>query len=78
VSRAPAENVTGEVTVAPLAGEQIKTVLSTVAVHTAEATFAEAKRKVATRKTRSDITRAPFQKKKLKTKNPAYGPKGVT
>ena len=63
MSRAPAENVTGEVTVAPLAGEQIKTVLSTVAVHTAEATFAEAKMKVAARKARSEITGAPFQNK---------------
>lgn len=35
LSRAPAENVTGELTVAPLAGEQIFTVLSTVAVQAA-------------------------------------------
>ena len=55
LSRAPAEKVTGEVTVAPLAGEQILTVLSTVAVHTAEATFAEARRRVAARKARREI-----------------------
>jgi methyl coenzyme M reductase subunit C-like uncharacterized protein (methanogenesis marker protein 7) len=59
VSRAPAEKVTGEVTVAPLAGEQILTVLSTVAVHTAEATFAEARRRVAARKARREITWGP-------------------
>jgi hypothetical protein len=45
--------------VAPLAGEQILTVLSTVAVHTAEATFAEPRRRVAARKTRSEITWGP-------------------
>jgi methyl coenzyme M reductase subunit C-like uncharacterized protein (methanogenesis marker protein 7) len=70
VSRAPAENVTGEVTVAPLAGEQIKTVLSTVAVHTAEATFAEAKRKVAARKARIEITRGPISEQKLRSNLP--------
>jgi hypothetical protein len=37
LSRAPAEKVTGEFTVAPLAGEQILTVLSTVAVQAAQA-----------------------------------------
>ena len=39
-SLAAAENVTGELTVAPLTGEQIFTVLSTVAVHAACARFA--------------------------------------
>jgi hypothetical protein len=63
VSRAPAEKVTGEVTVAPLTGEQILTVLSTVAVHTAEATFADPRRRVAARKARSEIMRAPFRRK---------------
>lgn len=37
LSRAEAEKVTGEETVAPLAGEQILTVLSTVLVHWADA-----------------------------------------
>ena len=37
LSRAAAEKVTGEETVAPLAGEQILTVLSTVLVHWADA-----------------------------------------
>ena len=80
MSRAPAENVTGEVTVAPLAGEQIKTVLSTVAVHTAEATFAEAKRKVAARKARSEITRGPISEQKITFKfavNVMAGPECV-
>lgn len=63
LSRAAAEKVTGEVTVAPLAGEQILTVLSTVAVHAADAMLAEAKRKVAARKPRSEIIRGPVQKK---------------
>ena len=63
LSRAPAEKVTGELTVAPLAGEQILTVLSTVGVHAAKATFTEAKRKVAARRKRSEIMRAPFQNK---------------
>lgn len=63
VSRAPAEKVTGEFTVAPLAGEQILTVLSTVAVHAAEAKFAEARRRVAVSKARSDISGPPGQKK---------------
>lgn len=63
LSRAPAENVTGEVTVAPLAGEQILTVLSTVGVQTADAALADARRKVATRKPRRVFTRAPFQNK---------------
>jgi hypothetical protein len=60
VSRAPAEKVTGEVTVAPLAGEQILTVLLTVAVHAAEATFTEARRKVAARQARREIIRGPI------------------
>jgi hypothetical protein len=64
LSRAPAEKVTGEVTVAPLAGEQMLTVLSTVAVQTANATLAEAKRRVVARKPRSEIIRGPVQKKK--------------
>lgn len=48
---------------APLAGEQILTVLSTVAVHCAEAKLADTRRKVATRKPRRMFTRAPFQNK---------------
>lgn len=64
LSRAPAEKVTGEVTVAPLAGEQMLTVLSTVAVQTADARLAEAKRRVVARKPRSEIIRGPVQKKK--------------
>jgi hypothetical protein len=59
VSSAPAENVTGEVTVAPLAGEQILTVLLTVAVHAAEATFAEARRRVAASKARNEFIWGP-------------------
>jgi methyl coenzyme M reductase subunit C-like uncharacterized protein (methanogenesis marker protein 7) len=59
VSRAPAEKVTGEVTVAPLAGEQIFTVLSTVAVHCADAMLADARRRVAARKARREITVGP-------------------
>jgi len=62
VSRAPAEKVTGEVTVDPLAGEHILTVLLTVGVHAAVATFAEARRKVAARKTRSEIMRCPVSR----------------
>lgn len=72
MSRAPAEKVTGEVTVAPLPGEQILTVLSTVAVQTAEATFAEAKRRVAARKARREITGAPFQNKRLRIAESTY------
>lgn len=64
LSRAPAENVTGEVTVAPLAGEQILTVLSTVGVQTADAALADARRKVATRKPRREITRGPVSEQK--------------
>jgi hypothetical protein len=52
------------VTVAPLAGEQIFTVLSTVAVHTADATFAEAKRRVDASKARNEIIRGPQDQKK--------------
>ena len=65
LSRAPAENVTGEVTVAPLAGEQIFTVLSTVGVQTADAVLADAIRKVATRKPRRVFTRWPRFRTKL-------------
>lgn len=68
VSRAPAEKVTGEDTVAPLAGEHILTVLSTVVVHAAEATFAEARRKVAARRVRSEIIRGPVSETKLPAK----------
>jgi methyl coenzyme M reductase subunit C-like uncharacterized protein (methanogenesis marker protein 7) len=64
VSKAPAEKVTGEVTVAPLAGEQIFTVLLTVAVHAAEAMFAEARRRVAASKARKEIMRCPRDQKK--------------
>ena len=66
MSRAPAEKVTGEVTVAPLAGEQILTVLSTVAVHCADAKLADAKRNVAARKARSKFTKGPRFKAKLR------------
>ena len=66
LSRAPAENVTGELTVAPLAGVQMLTVLSTVAVQTADATLAEAKRKVAARKARSKFTWDPISKRKIR------------
>ncbi|HSK45711.1 MAG TPA: hypothetical protein VLA83_17675, partial [Candidatus Binatia bacterium] len=65
VSRAPAEKVTGEVTVAPLAGEQILTVLSTVAVHCADATLAEARRRIAARKPRREITRGPVSEQRF-------------
>ena len=52
---------------APLAGEHILTVLSTVAVQVcADTTPADAKRKDAARKTRSEITGAPFEKQKIK------------
>src|SRR5438270_760390 len=64
LSRAPAENVTGEATVAPLAGEPIFTVLSTVGVHTADATFAEARSRVAARKPRREITQGPISEQK--------------
>jgi hypothetical protein len=75
LSRAPAENVTGEVTVAPLAGEQILTVLSTVGVHTANAALADARRKVAARKPRKEITQGPVseQKKELPDQLPISG-----
>ena len=53
---------------APLAGEQILTVLLTVAVHAANATFAEAKRKVAARRVRSEIIRGPVSETKLPAK----------
>jgi hypothetical protein len=64
VSRAPAEKVTGEATVAPLAGEQILTVLSTVAVQTADAALADARTKVAARKPRREITQGPISEQK--------------
>jgi hypothetical protein len=64
VSRAPAEKVTGEATVAPLAGEQILTVLSSVAVQTADAALADARRKVAARKPRREITQGPISEQK--------------
>jgi hypothetical protein len=78
LSRAPAENVTGEVTVAPLAGEQILTVLSTVGVHTADAALADARRKVAARKPRKEITQGPVseQKKELPDQLPISGHTG--
>jgi len=66
LSLAPAENVTGEVTVAPLAGEQILTVLSTVGVQTADAALAEARRKVATRKPRRVFTRGPVSEQRVR------------
>lgn len=68
LSRAPAEKVTGELTVAPLAGEQILTVLSTVGVQTADAALADARRKVAARKPRREITQGPVSEKQ-KNKN---------
>jgi hypothetical protein len=58
LSRAAAEKVTGEVTVAPLAGEQMLTVLSTVAVHCADALATNAREKsiiVAAENVRSDM-----------------------
>ena len=65
LSRAPAEKVTGEVTVAPLAGEQIFTVLSTVGVHCADAFVANAReksRRDAAENPRNEITqRAPME-----------------
>lgn len=59
MSRAPAVNVTGELTVAPLAGEQIFTVLSTVAVQAAHARLVEqrvsAKNSIAVERVRENI-----------------------
>jgi hypothetical protein len=52
-SRAAAENVTGEFTVAPLAGEHILTVLSTVEVHVC----AEAEEAILREKIRRDAAR---------------------
>ena len=69
LSRAPAEKVTGELTVAPLAGEQILTVLSTVGVQTADAALADARRKVAVRKPRREITQGPISEQNLKSRN---------
>jgi hypothetical protein len=68
LSRAPAEKVTGEVTVAPLAGEQILTVLSTVVVHTADATLAHAReksRRDAAENPRMEITQGPRMEQSL-------------
>jgi methyl coenzyme M reductase subunit C-like uncharacterized protein (methanogenesis marker protein 7) len=62
LSRAPAEKVTGEVTVAPFAGEQILTVLSTVEVHCADAPAAhtrEKNRRDAAENPRIEITQGP-------------------
>jgi hypothetical protein len=62
LSRAPAENVTGDVTVAPLPGEQILTVLSTVGVHTADAPVAHAReksRRDAAENPRNEIMQGP-------------------
>ena len=64
VSRAPAENVTGEPTVAPLPGEQILTVLSVVAVQVCADTAwtkTNGKTNEETENTneRSDMTKAP-------------------
>lgn len=50
---------------APLAGEHILTVLLTVAVHAAEATFAEARRRVAASKARKEIMRGPPGSEKM-------------
>jgi methyl coenzyme M reductase subunit C-like uncharacterized protein (methanogenesis marker protein 7) len=64
LSRAAAEYVTGEVTVAPFAGEQILTVLSTVAAHCADARVAHAReksRRVTAENPRNEITQgAPY------------------
>ena len=62
LSRAAAEKVTGEVTVAPLAGEQILTVLSTVLVHSADASVThtrEKSRSDAAENPRNEITQRP-------------------
>jgi hypothetical protein len=67
VSRAAAENVTGELTVAPAVGEQIFTVLSTVAVQAAAASFAKSREKkksrVAAENARRDIKPGPLKVK---------------
>ena len=68
LSRAAAEKVTGEVTVAPFAGEQILTVLSTVLVHCADASLAHAREKSrsdAAENPRNEITQGPRMKTKL-------------
>ncbi len=67
MSRAAAENVTGEATVAPLPGAQILTVLSVVAVQVcAVAPFAkrnnEKNADVANESERSEITQTPEQR----------------
>jgi hypothetical protein len=63
LSSAPAEKVTGELTVAPASGEQIFTVLSTVEVQAAEALAEKIREKnsrvAAENDTREDITRGP-------------------
>jgi hypothetical protein len=60
VSRAAAAKVTGELTVAPLVGEQMFTVLSTEAVQLCpDATLADAARRAAARKKRVEITVSP-------------------
>jgi hypothetical protein len=76
LSRAAAEKVTGDVTVAPLDGEQMLTVLSTVAVHAAEATFAEARRRVAASTARCEIIWGPRRSEeiRLETNNASLGP----
>ena len=66
LSRAAAEKVTGEETVAPLAGEQIFTVLSTVLVHAADAPVAherERSRRDAAENPRNEITQGPLWNK---------------
>ena len=65
---------------APLAGEQILTVLLTVGVHAADATFADPRRRVAARRARSEIIRGPVQKKnkaKIYLNVPGIGPECV-
>ena len=57
MSRAAAEKVTGEPTVAPFTGAQIFTVLSTVAVHAAEASFTNAKREKSRRVAAGNVRR---------------------
>jgi hypothetical protein len=83
VSRAPAENVTGEATVAPLPGAQILTVLSVVAVQVcAEAPFAKRnskKKAVAVDKNeRSDITTKPQSNEGCQESTPLPAKSGIT
>ena len=67
MSRAAAEKVTGELTVAPLAGAQIFTVLSTVAVQLcAEAwdtNMKQKNRRVTAKSARNEITEGPVWNK---------------